>query len=365
MFSELLVGALMAVAAPQNEGARADGRDIDIEIPSVEVQIPAIEIPSFDIELPGFAIVIPGFAFDGFELANFSVEIPELDIPGIYIDVGDWQDWDDRHFQDTEMDTTFSVNPKALLAIRNHAGVINIRTWQRNQIRLQARHSSDDKIKIFQSESSVSVKSESRHGHPDEVDYELTIPNGMAVDLWGFSTDISIDGVGNGVRVETMEGDIEVYNSGGEISIRSVEGDIVVAKSKGRFEVNGVASDITMTDVEGVIFAESIDGDIQLQVIGSTEVEAKTVDGDVSYDGQIRDGGRYRLSTHDGDVILTVPAGVNADVSVATFDGEFQAEFPVKLDRAEASRKFSFVLGKGGARIELNSFDGNILLIRK
>ncbi len=365
MFTELLVGTLMAVASPQDQGERADGWDIGIEIPSVEVQIPAIEIPSFDIEVPGFAIVVPGFAYDGFELANFSIEIPELDIPSLYIAVGDWQDWEVRHVQDTEIDTTFSVNPKAQLAIRNHAGVINIQTWQRNQIRLKARHSSDDKIKVFQSESSVSIKSQSRHGHPDEVDYELTIPNGMAVDLWGFSTDISVDGVANGVRVETMEGDIEVSNSGGEISIRSVDGDIAIAKSTGRFEVNGVESNITMTDVEGGIFAESIEGDIHFQVVGSTEVEAKTVDGDVSYDGQIRDGGRYRLSTHDGDVILTVPADVNADVSVATFDGEFLAEFPVKLDRAEASRKFSFVLGKGGARIELNSFDGNIQLIRK
>jgi DUF4097 and DUF4098 domain-containing protein YvlB len=228
-----------------------------------------------------------------------------------------------------------------------------------------ARHSSDDKIKIFESESSVRVKSESRRGHPDEVDYELTIPNTMAADLWGFTTDIAVDGVGNGVRVETMEGDIEVHNSRGEISIRSVEGDIVVLKSKGRFEANGVDSDISMTEVEGEIFAESIDGDIRLQAIESTEVEAKTVDGDVSYEGQISDGGRYRLSTHDGDVFLALPDGVDADVSVATFDGEFQAEFPVKLDRAEASGRFSFVLGRGGARIELNSFDGDIWLVRK
>jgi DUF4097 and DUF4098 domain-containing protein YvlB len=101
-----------------------------------------------------------------------------------------------------------------------------------------------------------------------------------------------------------------------------------------------------------------------LEDIEGRSVEAKTVDGDVNFSGAIADDGRYRLTTHDGDVILRIPENVNATISVATFDGEFMADFPIQLERTE-SRRFSFTLGNGSARVELHSFDGDIQMLRR
>ena len=89
------------------------------------------------------------------------------------------------------------------------------------------------------------------------------------------------------------------------------------------------------------------------------------MDGDVTYDGSIRDDGRYKLTTHDGDVMVSIAAGTNATIEVATFDGEFVADFPIQITGAQGSRKFSFVIGDGSARLELHSFDGNIELLRR
>jgi DUF4097 and DUF4098 domain-containing protein YvlB len=369
MYTELLMGALVAIASPQ------DVQDEKIEVresKTIEIEIPAIEIPGFDIYVPGFEIVVPsyGWVYDWDEheidFEGFEVSIPEIAIslPVVYVDDWSWDD-DDWDYQDVDTDTTFDVNPNAVLGVRNHGGEIIIRTWDRDQVRLEASHSSDDRVKIIHSESSVKIKSEARHGHPDEVDYEITIPRTMAVDLWGFDSDISVDGARNGVRAETLSGDMDLRDVEGEISLRSVEGDITVVRGQGSLEVNGVEGEVSVLDFEGDILAESIDGDITLSEIASDRVEAKTVDGDVQYDGTIRDDGRYRLTTHDGDVVVSVPADVNATVSVATFDGEFEAEFPVQLKGAEASRKLSFTLGDGSARLELHSFDGDIRLVRR
>jgi DUF4097 and DUF4098 domain-containing protein YvlB len=327
MYSELLMGALVAIASPQ---------DRDIKTDRVEIREPA------------------------------TIEI-EIEIPEMHFDVGYWSDdddWDTQHM-DTDTDTVFEVNPKAVLAVRNHAGDIVIRTWDRNQVRVEASHSSHDRVKILQSESSVKIKSETRHGLPDVVDYEITIPRTMAVDLWGFQTDISVDGVRNGVRVETMSGDIDLRDVEGELSLRSVEGDITLVRGKGSFEVNCVEGEISVIEFEGDVHVESIDGDISLEGINSDRVEAKTIDGDVRYQGSINDNGRYRLTTHDGDVIIAVPANANATISVATFDGEFEADFPVQLEGAQASRKFNITIGNGSARVELHSFDGDIRLVRQ
>lgn len=375
MYTEMLMGALMAVAAPQEVEVKTSR----VQEPTrIEIEIPAVEIPDFDIRVPGFAIHVPVVYWDEQELQEFRVHWEDW--------AADWaegwehwaeeyaaewehfaDDWEGDHwsYQDTEMDTTFDVNPNAVLNIRNHSGDIVIRTWDRNQVRLEASYSSYDRVKVFQSEKAVNIKSETRHGHPDDIDYELTIPSAMAVDLWGFDSDISVDGAQSGIRAETMSGDIDLRNVAGELSLRTVEGDITVARGRGNLEVNTADGEVELLDFEGEVFAESIDGDITLEGISSNDVEAKTVDGDVTYDGTIADGGRYRLTTHDGDVVMMVPANVNATVSVATFDGEFEAEFPVQLQGAEGSRKFSFSMGDGSARVELHSFDGDIQLVRR
>jgi len=392
MYSEILLGALVAVGAPQERDIQRI--QIDVDVPPVQVEASELMVEGFDIVVPGFHFSFPGIAVYGSNWdwqAAADVHVPGIDIvvPGLQLQVpaididlpavdvsywagdADWRDadwdhgWDDEDLQDVDMDTTFSVNPNAVLGVRNHAGEVIIRTWDRNQVRMQARHSSRDRVKILQSGSSVQIKSESRFGHPDVVDYELTVPSSMALDLWGFYTDISVDGSRNGVRVETLNGDIEVYNAAGELYLRSVEGGVTVQNGQGRLEINNVENGVSVLGFRGELFIESIDGDLRLEDIQGRTVEAKTVDGDVTFSGAINDDGRYRLTTHDGDVILRVPEDINATVSVATFDGEFEAAFPIRLDSTEASRRFSFTLGNGSARIELHSFDGDIQLIRR
>lgn len=384
MYGKLVLGVILAAMGPQDPTTPQDTVKREVRVQGVHVEVPAIDIPEIDIRIPGFAfrfddydryfeekgwesleIHIPGLVL---EMPSIAVALPTLDIPIAVVDWGEhgdgWDDWD-ADAQGVDTDTTFAVNPRATLGVRNHAGEILIRTWDRDEVRIEARHGSRDRVKVLHSEASVKVKSETRHGHPDVVDYEITVPRTMAVDLWGFTTDISVDGVRNDVRAETMQGDISINSVQGDISLRSVEGQIGVRRCSGSLEVNGVEDDILIIEFEGDLFSESIDGDIRLEEINSSKVEAKTVDGDVHFDGAISDSGRYRLTTHDGDVTVLLPDAVNAEVSVATFDGEFVADFPVKLDRTEASRRFSFILGSGAARIELHSFDGDIHLLRR
>jgi DUF4097 and DUF4098 domain-containing protein YvlB len=366
MLSKLLLGAVVALASPQE---RTDERVHEVRVP-IEIEIPAISIPQFDIEIPAieFSVSDVGYHFEGFELdlvydmmeiPSFTIQIPDVEYMYWYHDHDDWD------YQDQEMDTTLDVSRGDRLELRNHAGEIVIRSWNRDQVRVEASYSSDDRIKVFQSGSAVNVKTEARHGHPESVDFNVTIPSWMAVDLWGFYTDISVQGAENGVHVETLEGDVEIRACGGEISLKSVEGDVVVQGGTGDLEANNMDGSISVFDFEGQLYAESIDGDITLEGITSSGVEAKTVDGSVYYEGTVADDGRYKLTSHDGDIVVRIPTNVNARISVATFDGEFESEFPIQLQGTQASRKFNFTLGEGGARIDLSTFDGNIQLLRR
>jgi hypothetical protein len=88
------------------------------------------------------------------------------------------------------------------------------------------------------------------------------------------------------------------------------------------------------------------------------------VNGSVVYEGTIHADGVYSFSSHNGPLTITVPQGTNAQVNVSTFSGNFSAGFPVSFRQVHGDKSFKFELGTGGARIELNSFNGTIRLVR-
>lgn len=263
-----------------------------------------------------------------------------------------------------QTDTTLAVRQGARLDVENFGGEIVVRSWTQDRVRIQATHSTRDWIEIATSASAIHVEAESRRGMPHLVEYQITVPAWMPVQLSGVSTDMQVEGTRAAVRVETVEGGITV-TGGTEVTVESVEGDVIVTGARGRVDASSVDGEVRLTDIVGDIGAESVDGNIIIQA-QSANVDASTVDGDIYYAGTIRDAGRYDLATHDGTITISVPEGANATVTVASFNGEFEASFPVQITPRQTGRdrRFSFTIGTGSARVQLETFDGQVLLRR-
>jgi DUF4097 and DUF4098 domain-containing protein YvlB len=107
-----------------------------------------------------------------------------------------------------------------------------------------------------------------------------------------------------------------------------------------------------------------VNGGVTLSRVNGSSVAASSVNGDLAYDGTIRNGGRYAFTTHNGSITLTIAEGTNAAVSVSTFSGEFTSQFPVTLTESRKGKRFSFTLGSGSAQVTLESFQGTIELVR-
>jgi DUF4097 and DUF4098 domain-containing protein YvlB len=262
-----------------------------------------------------------------------------------------------------ETDSTIAVRQGQRLDINNFGGSVVVKAWSQNALRVQASHSSRSRIEISAGGTTVAVSASGRHG-PANVDYEIQAPAWMPINVSGSpSTEVTIEGTQAEVSVETVEGSIRVVGGSGNVSLRTVEGDITLKGARGHIELNSVEGSIDVRDCNGVISAESVDGDITLLGIESADVEANSVDGNLAYDGSIRDGGRYRFTTHDGDVGVAMTERSNATVTVSTFDGSFEPCFPVTI-KDKMKHRFTFTIGSGSARIELESFDGTISLCR-
>jgi len=261
-----------------------------------------------------------------------------------------------------QTDTTFAVRPGSRLEINNFGGEIAVRAWDRSEVRLHAEHSSRDRIEVSADGQVVTVKASNRRGPPQSVDYDITVPKGMALTLSGLYTDIKVTGVDAEISAETVQGEITVSGGSGYVSLKSVQGAVTLEGCRGRIEVSSVNEGVTVRGCNGDINAETVNGDIKLTGIESSAVDASTVNGDITYEGALRDAGRYRLSTHDGDVNVTIPARSNASVTVATLNGDFESCFPVQLTGVTPRHRFTITIGSGSAKVELESFNGDIKL---
>lgn len=262
--------------------------------------------------------------------------------------------------QDT--DTTVSVRAGSRLNLDNFEGAVTVTTWDRSAVRVQATHDDDARVDVEVRGSRVDVRARGRLG-PSEVEFRLTVPADLALEISTRSGNISLDGSRAPLELSTVDGVVTVNGGSGRVSISSVEGDVSLAGADGRINISAVDGAVRIRNSRGDIQVNAVDGEIRFENVDATNVDATTVDGAIDFTGSLGGNGRYHFSSHDGDVTITVPA-LDAAVSVSTYDGEFTSDWPVTVSRSTSRRRLDFTLGQGRGRLELESFDGNIRLLK-
>lgn len=263
-----------------------------------------------------------------------------------------------------QTDTIVPVNPDARLRLELMRGDITVRTWDRAEMRLVADLGERERLEISAGRAVVRVSARAYRGMPGDIDLQLTIPRTMAVETEGPFLDVDIRGSEGEVDVETVQGDIHLEGGRRFVTLHSIQGDVRCSGASGRINVGSTNGDLHVLRSSGEMTLEGVNGEITLTDVESEVVRATTVNGEIRYRGTLRDNGQYTFATHNGDLAITIPEGTNATVSVSTHMGEFEADFPITLQDIAARRRFNFVLGSGGARIQLETFGGTIYLRR-
>lgn len=262
-------------------------------------------------------------------------------------------------------DTTFAVPAGASLSVDNFGGGITVHGWNQNRIKLHAEHGRRGRVEVSVVGNTVTIKAGSRQGAPSVIDMEITVPQATPLTLSGTYAEITVEGVTGPIRAETVEGEVNVKGGSGNITLSSIQGSVSLANASGRIEVRSVNEDIDIDSVSGEINAETTNGEMTLTRIRSSSVEAATINGDVVYDGTINDGGSYSFSSHNGDITVTVPERANVTIMAATANGDIDASFQLPFQGTpHKGRRYTFKIGTGSARLEAESFQGDIDLRR-
>ena len=214
--------------------------------------------------------------------------------------------------QTFDTDTTVSVSAATRLKLENVGGEVIIKAWDKNQVRIQASHSSRTAVGISLSESSLRLSPKGSRGTMrmgGVVDYVLTVPAAMSIEIGGMYADVTIEGTRGEISVQTVEGNINVKGGGDVLQLQTVNGKINVQGARGRLDLRSVSEDVEVSDVVGDVIAETVSGSVILTRIDGKRVEAQTVSGDVRFDGtlaarrhvQSPDPQRRRDGGHSGE----------------------------------------------------------------
>src|SRR6266851_2734220 len=263
-----------------------------------------------------------------------------------------------------QTDTTIAVPAGASLSVNNFGGGITVHGWSENRVKVHAETGRRGRVEVSLVGNTVVVKASSREGAPSVMDFDITVPQSMALNLSGTYADITVDGVQGPISAETVNGEVNVRGGKGNITLHSIQGTVTLADASGRIEVNSVNEDIELTNVSGEIKVETTNGGIMMTGIQSSSVDAGTINGDVVYEGTVTDGGSYSFGSHNGEISVSIPERANVTVTTATANGEIDASFTLPLTSTTGKHRKTFKIGSGSARMELESFQGDINLRR-
>lgn len=269
-----------------------------------------------------------------------------------------------RGQQTVQMDRTVEVQPGTRLQLENHFGDVTIRTWDRSAVRIQASHPTGTTIDVQTGGSLLKIEVDRPGGPTRPVTYALTVPATMPIEVDVVQGDVDVAGTRAGMDIQSVHGSITVVGGADVLALESVQGLVKVTGARGRVNVSSVNRGIELEDIRGDVQAEAVNGPIHIRGVEAGRVSAETVNGSVEFEGTIRNDGWYRFSTHNGSIDLAIPAGVGATFTASTFNGTLHTAFPVTLHEAKEGKEFTFTLGSGGARVELESFNGTMTIRR-
>jgi DUF4097 and DUF4098 domain-containing protein YvlB len=196
------------------------------------------------------------------------------------------------------------------------------------------------------------------------------------------SGNVRLENLGGRAAASTTSGSIVILNVSGDVTASSTSDNIIVQDARGYVRANTISGNITIRQAgegaransvsgnvlfvktQGRLEAETLSGGITLQDVDAHELRLKAHSSDLNYQGKLYGDGTYEFQSFSGDVRLTLPADSEFNLSVQTFSGSMNTEFPLQLSSGTIGGRGAVrgVIGKGGARVSATSFSGDITL---
>jgi DUF4097 and DUF4098 domain-containing protein YvlB len=274
------------------------------------------------------------------------------------------------------------------VSVQNIAGDITVTGGSGDEVSIEAvKRARGDQSQL----ESVHIDVDERSGRVDirtahtgrndrvSVDYTITVPSSAGVEAKSISGTIKVANVQGAVRADTVSGNVTMSDTPRLESAKSVSGNIWLtgAASDGDLSAASVSGNVTAKGVKSRgLDVGSVSGDVIVTDVTCDRVGMKSVSGNVEYSGAITRGGRYDITSHSGNVRLTLANPSGFELNANSFSGSIHSELPLTIggdsDRRDRDRgrqrdnhTVHATYGDGSATLSVRSFSGNIVIAKR
>ena len=149
-----------------------------------------------------------------------------------------------------------------------------------------------DNVKDPNATSPVTITAQSSFGPFSGVDLDVTVPQGMNVQVTDASGQVELSNFSGNVNVDANSGSVSLSNVTGEVKLAAQSGSISVENS---------------------------------QLSGNSTLTSDS--GSISFDGSIAQSGSYSFTTNSGSVDITLPANTSFHLQASSQSGSVNNDF--------------------------------------
>jgi len=352
--------------------------------------------------VPGSRFPVPRWFLMLASLASASPVSAAVTLRGIVPEDGPRAGWFERYTearqgpeQVEKFTQSYKVGDGAALDLSQLSGDIRVTGGSGNEIKIEAtkrvRHRDAEEAKRLLAALRIEVNNfngrvEVRTVYPRRgsfgnnisasVDYVIAVPANTTVSLKSISGDVSVASVNGEVRAETISGDVNISNSPNVAIAKTISGDVTAQNV-------GAETTLVLSTISGTVLgsglkvraleAGSVSGNVRL--IGSEveRLEAKSLSGSIEFEAPLTKGGRYELTSHSGNVRITLSGNTGFELDADTFSGSVRSDVPVTLrsmgqtdqSRRGSNRAIRGSYGDASAFLAVRSHSGSVVITRK
>jgi Putative adhesin len=248
-----------------------------------------------------------------------------------------------RH-ESAPIERTSAADAQAVVSLCLSSGDVSVRGWDNSQVRARAEGAGSlrlltpnvqpaPRVEVLVSDGDEDEPGSGDCGNVEQV--ELMVPRGATVRVSTHNGNIDISDIAD-ARVEALSGDVDVRRVSKGVEVSCLSGDISLSDVTGPVRLATVSGSVEARNSKpsgaGDGFeAKSTSGEVTVEHVTHTQVNAATVSGSLLYTGSLARGGSYDFKTISGDVTLELPADASFNLHAkVVVSGDIDTDFPVK-----------------------------------
>lgn len=226
---------------------------------------------------------------------------------------------------------SYPLSSSGRVSVSNVNGSVTIDTWDRNEVKLVAVKTTDDKERLNEVEIVIDSK-------PDALTVETDYDNWQQRNNQGRK---------NYGRL-TIEYHLTVPRNAVLNDIETVNGSVRISNATNLVKASAVNGGVTATNLRSTASLSTVNGPIQ-----------------ADFD-QLQSGGKITLETVNGNVSLSIPSDANATFRADSLNGSITNDFGLPVRKGQyVGRDLYGRVGSGDVQIRLNSVNGPLSIKRK